>query len=139
MSRLQFSTSNFTLKEKPMDLELTLVSSDLDDEETQMMTRSICATINRDTPFDAAITEGKTGAGVKGDPITIGSIVLAVLGTGGGAAALINVFKSYMDRTKELCIKVKRPGGDEIEISSKNIDSTELKFAFDAFLDGTRQ
>ena len=118
-----------------MDLNLTLSSRDLDDDATQRLTRDICTTINEETNLNAAIPERAPQLGIRGDPITIGTIVLAVLGTGGGAAALINVFKSYIDRSRELSIKLTKPGGDEIEITSKNIDSEELKATLNLILE----
>ena len=117
-----------------MNINLMLESEDFDEDSIQNLTREICTTINRETDFDASIGEQKSAIGTKGDPITIGAIVLAVLGTGGGAAALINVFKSFVDRSKELSIKLKKQNGDEIEISSKNIDSNDVKSMMDQFL-----
>jgi hypothetical protein len=117
-----------------MNIELALTAEDLNEETLQGLTRELCTTINQQTNVRASLGEQKSGVGTKGDPITIGSIVLAVLGTGGGAVALINVFKSYVDRSKELCIKLKKPSGEEIELSSKNIDGDEIKSMLNDFL-----
>ena len=117
-----------------MIIDLALTADDLDEERLQGLTRELCTTINQETDVRASLGEEKSEVGLKGDPVTIGSIVLAVLGTGGGAVALINVFKSYVDRSKELCIKMKKPNGDELEFSSKNIDGDEIKSMLNEFL-----
>jgi hypothetical protein len=117
-----------------MDFNIVLAAPGLRDETIQHLTRQLCTTINQGEHLEASIPDENKVAGTKGDPITIGTIVLGVLGAGGGAAALINVFKSYLDRSKELCIKVKRATGDEIEITSKNIDSSQIKSTLDEFL-----
>jgi len=111
-----------------MNIVITLISPDKDEEKIHQLSRNFKAIIKKETPFTAsAYTETNPIPGEKGDPITIGTIVLTALGTGGAAAALIDVFKSYIGRNKELTIKIKRPDSDEIEISSKNIDVSEIK------------
>lgn len=128
-----------------MDINITLIAEGFDEELSQDLTRELCTTINKETEFYASLgnpeseiipslNEPKSNYKKRGDPITIGAIVLAVLGTGGGAAALINVFKSFVDKSKELSIRLKKQNGDEVEISSKNIDLIDIKSMMQEFL-----
>lgn len=119
-----------------MKINLILTAKDFDDVLSQDLTRDLCTAINNEEQIkiNASIGEQKSKEGEKGDPATIGAIVLAVLGTGGGAVALINVFKAFVDRNKEISIKLKKQSGDEIEINTKNIDSDEVKLMMDNIL-----
>jgi len=117
-----------------MNINLMLEAENFDEETIQTLTREVCTTINRETDFDASIGEQESKIGSKGDPVTTGQIILAILGTGGGAVALINVFKSFFDRSKELSIKLKKQDGDEIEISAKNINTSDVKSMLDELL-----
>lgn len=131
-----------------MTIELALMAENFREETVQSLASSICTTINNETDFVASMGEQKSELGSKGDPITVGTILLAVLGTGGGTAALINVFKSYVDRSKELTIRLKkqRDASEEqdgvgkkqddfdLEITSRNIDTTEIKLILDELL-----
>lgn len=117
-----------------MNINLTLRAEGFDEQIIQGLTRELCTTINQATNFEASLGEQRSEVGTRGDPITIGTIVIAVLGAGGGAAALINVFKTYVERSKEISIKLKKEGGNEIEVSSKNIDLDEVKSILNEFL-----
>jgi hypothetical protein len=117
-----------------LTINLTLSAQSVEEETIQQLTRELCQTINQQTEFDASIGERASDVGTKGDAVTIGQIALAVLGAGGGAAALIGVFKSYVERSKELSIKLKKTNGEEIEVSSKNIDTDEIRSYLKDFL-----
>ena len=117
-----------------MTINLTLNGPLIGQETIQQLTRDLCATINQQTDLKASIGERSAGISIRGDPVTIGQIALAIVGVGGGATALIGVFKSYVERSKELRIKLKKTSGDEIEVSSKNIDTDEIKSFLNEFL-----
>jgi len=110
-----------------LNINLTLRAESMEEGAVQQLTRDLCSTLNQQRDIDASIKEGSVGVGTRGDIVAIGQIALAILGAGGGATALIGVFKSYVERSKELSIKMKKPNGDEIEVSSKNIDTDEIR------------
>ena len=117
-----------------MNIRLKIQGEDFHDEALQNLTEEICLKINRETDFQASLKESENKSGTKGEPIAIGEIILAVLGTGGAAVALINVFKSFVERSSELSVKLKKQNGGELEINSKNINSNEIKSIIDGFL-----
>jgi len=108
---------------------LIISSSETDPHNLQEITRDLCKTINRETDIEAAIPESPGVAGSKGDAITIGTIVLGFI-TGGGAVALINVLKAYIDRGNQLEMKFEMDGRS-LTINAKNVDSEEIDRTFE--------
>jgi Effector Associated Constant Component 1 len=117
-----------------MSVDLILAAEHLDEETIQTLTRELCTIINRETDLQASMDERETKIGTRGDPVTVGTILLAAVGSGGAVVALINVLKSYVDRSPELVIDVKTKSGDRIKISSKNVDAAEVKSALNTIL-----
>jgi hypothetical protein len=72
-----------------------------------------------------AVEPAEVVPGAKGDPITIGTIVLALI-TSGSVVALINCFRGIFARERSLTISVKAPDGREVKINSKNINDESL-------------
>jgi hypothetical protein len=108
---------------------LIISSSETDPHNLQEVTRDLCKTINRETDIEAAIPESPGVAGSKGDAITIGTIVLGFI-TGGGAVALINVLKAYIDRGSQLEVKFEM-NRRSLTINAKNVDSEEIDRTFE--------
>lgn len=108
---------------------LIISSSETDPHNLQEVTRDLCKTINRETDIEAAISESPGVAGSKGDAITIGTIVLSFI-TGGGAVALINVLKAYIDRGNQLEMKFEM-NDKSLTINAKNVDSEEIDRTFE--------
>jgi hypothetical protein len=116
-----------------MYINLTIRCEEFNDENLQNLTREICQSINLETAFESSLQVNESQNGMKGDSVAIGEIALAVLGSGGALVTLISVFKSFVERTKELSIKMKKQNGEEFEITSKNIDSAEINSMIDKF------
>jgi hypothetical protein len=117
-----------------MHINLTILCDGLNDENLQNLSRDICQSINLEVGFEASLQNSESRDGMKGDSISIGEISLAILGSGGALVTLIGVFKSFIERSRELSFKIKKPDGEELEITSKNIDSAEIKSMIDEFL-----
>ena len=108
-----------------MDATLVFACDGLSNEELLRLTREICATINSSVNADAALAQGLSEAGSKGDPVTVGTIVMTLIGSGGIAVALVQVLKSYLEREKHLRIKVKGKNGQEIELDGSNLTHSQ--------------
>ena len=113
----------------PQSAALIISSSETGPDKLQEVTRDLCKTINRETDIEAAIPESPGVPGSKGDAITIGTIGLGFI-TGGGAVALINVLKAYMDRGNQLEMKFEKDGRS-LTINAKNVDSEEIDRTFE--------
>jgi hypothetical protein len=63
--------------------------------------------------------------GERGEPITPGVLVLGLV-TSGAVTALIGCFKAYLSRERALIIKLKCPGGTQLEVTARNVDTAAL-------------
>src|ERR1051325_11465199 len=104
-----------------MNITMSLVSTELDEQMLQGVAQELCATINEETPATAAIAEQpSTGeAGHKGDLVSIGTLVLGLLGSGG-------VLKSYMERGCPIEIEMERPDGKKLKIKADNVGADKI-------------
>jgi len=113
-----------------MEIELQLSSTDLSDDELDALARQLANTITDETDVAAALQEGDSEPGAKGDPITIGSLVLTFISSG-AAIALFEVFKTYFARESSLNIALKRSDGTEVSVSAQNLKPEQLQGTID--------
>jgi hypothetical protein len=109
-----------------MSLMLNLSSTDLDEEELHQLTQELCESIASETEITAEIPSGAVVQGTKGDPITLGVIVLAFL-TSGSAVALFEIFKAYFNRQPSLTIKMTKADGTPFEMTAQNIKLEQIQ------------
>jgi isocitrate/isopropylmalate dehydrogenase len=65
--------------------------------------------------------------GNKGDAITIGTIILLLLGGKGIAAKLIEVLKAYIERGNRLEFEFKKADGESISLKTENFRQRDVK------------
>lgn len=92
-----------------------------------VLTREIIQTINSETVISSQILEHPSITGAKGEPITMGVLILSFLSSGGVAVALIGVLKSYFDRVSNLTIEVKRSDGSQVSLSAQNMKPEQIE------------
>lgn len=111
-----------------MSIFLSLSSTYLSDEDIQALTYDLCAVLRREIDENAKLAEQPlSSAGTKGDPVTIGTIILTLIGSGGVAVTLINVLKSYIERGQHLKINIKGKNGETIEVSADNLRPEQIE------------
>jgi hypothetical protein len=71
---------------------------------------------------------GPTVEGERGDISLLGQLALGLVSTG-AVTALIECLKAYLSRERELAIKLTRPDGMMVEITSRNIDTDAVRDA----------
>ncbi len=108
-----------------MNSTLQLTASDLSDEDLQKLTLELSKTLNDETEAKATIPEKPGGPGSKGDPITLGTIILAALSSG-TVVALFNVLKSYIERKPSLEIEFKREDGQHLKIKAEQLSKDQI-------------
>ncbi len=108
-----------------MDSTLQLTASDLSDEDLQKLTRELSKTLNDETEAKATLPEETGGPGSKGDPITLGTIILTALSSG-TVVALFNVLKSYIERKSSLAIEFKRKDGQQLKIKAEQLNKHQI-------------
>jgi hypothetical protein len=107
-----------------MAIELTLISHEIKGGAFEDITQDFCNTLVQDAKIDAKLKSSEPKEGAKGEPITLGVIILAFI-TSGAAVALFNVFSQYFDRSSTLEFSLKKKNGDSISFKSKNVTQEE--------------
>lgn len=101
-------------------MKLLLSTPELDTETLHQLTLDCCRTINAETELEARVAEEAPRPGAKGDPVTIGAIVLAFV-TSGAAAKLCGVLSSYFERSSTLEVAFERGDGQRISVKAENL------------------
>jgi Effector Associated Constant Component 1 len=74
------------------------------------------------TPPAAAPEPGK-----RGDPITLGAVIIAAVSGGGALTALVSTIGSYLARDRRTEVEVATPDGRKLRISSQPFNHKELE------------
>ncbi len=109
-----------------MEFKLMMSSETASDSNLQDLTRELCRDLNDKTDVAAKIPKGTPKPGEKGDPITIGTILLSFL-TGGAAVAMFDVLKAYIQRNKSLVFKIVGPHGEVVEVRGENLTKKQFE------------
>lgn len=110
-------------------LTVTLCA-DIPDARLAQLTRELERDLSR-AGIQARPVDAPPAPGKRGEPITLGVIVLALV-TSGTVKALIECVKAYLSRERALTIKVARADGAQIEITSRNVDAPAVREALEA-------
>jgi len=104
-----------------MDLNLTISCDELDDSRLDAMTRAVTRSL-QDEGLDAAVARTADSVpGTKGDAVTIGTIALSLIGSGGVAVTLLQVLKAYLERKSTLCFKITHPDGRNVSYPAHEV------------------
>src|ERR1044072_8799262 len=106
---------------------MTVATDDLDVEEVHDLTFYLCATFNSDCDAEAAVPSGEREERTKGDAVTVGTIILTLLGGGGAVVSLINVLKSYFERGHHFDVNLKREDGRELTVKADNLNDRQVE------------
>ena len=108
-----------------MNQNLIIRSGQLEPAEVQAMARELAGSINRHTAAQASLPNGATRPGERGDPVTLGAIVLSVI-TSGTAVALFQVIKAYFERDESLEMAFEGPEGRKLTIKAENMSAERI-------------
>ncbi|MEJ2366392.1 MAG: hypothetical protein P8017_17290 [Deltaproteobacteria bacterium] len=108
-----------------MDTTLKIHSHDLDPEDLQRLTRELSRTLKQETGVNTTMPEGPAGPGARGDPITLGTIIITALSSG-TVVALFHVLKSYFERKPTLEIEFQRPDGNTFKIRAETLGQAQV-------------
>jgi hypothetical protein len=117
------------------DILVRLVASD-DEEKSFFLSREFSSDVARlsgivsHAPPAAAAEPGK-----RGDPITMGAIVIAAVSGSGALTALVNTIGSYLARDHRTEVEIQTPDGRKVRISSQAFKRAELERTLRPLLD----
>jgi Effector Associated Constant Component 1 len=109
------------------EIVVRLVAGD-DEERSFFLSREFSSDIARlpgvstHAPPPAAAEPGK-----RGDPITLGAIIIAAVSGGGALTALVSTIGSYLARDRRTEVEVATPDGRKVRISSQAFNQKELE------------
>jgi hypothetical protein len=112
------------------DLLLNL-SAELPERRMAQITRDLSRDLSREGISSKTMDWQRSEPGARGDPVTIGVIALALV-TGGTIKDLIKCLTANLSKEKGLKVKVTRPDGLLVEITSKNVGTAAVQEALEA-------
>jgi hypothetical protein len=118
--RVSFSRSDV------MSIALFISSTELSDDRIQDLTLDLCGTLNRETDIEAELPKSTAKKGSRGEPITLGLILLTIIKSG-SVVAFLSVLRSYLDREPSIKMSIKQEDGTEITIDAKNMNSDQIR------------
>jgi len=107
-------------------VNLQLSSEKMRNDQIQSLTRDLFLTLSKQKSIKPKMPEGISVPGKKGEPITIGLLVLTFI-TSGAAVALLEVIKAYLIREKSLKITIKKTDGTGITLNAQNINDEQIR------------
>src|SRR5271156_468971 len=106
------------------------LSADIPDTRLAQLTRDLERDLSR-AGILARPVEAPPVPGEKGEPITLGVLVLALIASG-TVKAMIECFKAYLSRERTLTIKLTRADVTPVEINARNVDTPTVRDALEA-------
>jgi hypothetical protein len=108
------------------ELTLTIGCDELDDSRVDAMARGMARSL-REAGVDAAPAPASDiTPGAKGDPVTLGTIVFALIGSGGVAVTLLQVLKAYLERKSTLRFEITRADGRKVSLDATWFSPAQL-------------
>jgi hypothetical protein len=107
---------------------MTVACAERSGADLQELVQDLAADFNQVQGADAALEEGATKKGARGDVISLGNILITFISSGAAVAA-INVLKTYFEREPALTVKFKGADGEEVELDAKRLSDDNTKRA----------
>jgi hypothetical protein len=109
------------------DTSLTLSLPGIPDARLAQLTRDLERDLSR-AGIQARPVGVPLAPGERGNPITLGVLVLALI-TSGAVTAMIECFKVYFSRERTLTIKFTDTDGTPVEVTGQNLDTPAVREA----------
>ena len=125
-SLLPAPLKGFEMPKSP-DISLQLHCSELDDSRLQTLTYDLTKSLRGQDFCTVKTGEKSPEAGKKGDPVAIGTVILTLIGSGGVAVKLIDMFRPYFERKPQLKVEFSRPDGKKVVIAAESVSTKQLR------------
>lgn len=114
----------------PTEVSLRLRCDDFDSSRLQAATRDLAKTLGDQNVGTVRLAESPPQPGGKGDPVAIGNILLALIGSGGIAVTLVQVLKAYVERKASMIFELTRADGKKVVLNAENLGKGQLNETF---------
>lgn len=109
-----------------MSVTLSINSSELNAEDIHELALDLSRTLEQEADISANLAEGTSEAGTKGEPITVGVLILTVLKSS-VVASMFGVLKSYFERNSTLEMEFQRGDGSKLKIKAENVRPDQIE------------
>ena len=109
------------------DIILKLECADYDDSRIDAVTRDLARGLREEGVGAAMASQGDAAPGKKGDPVTIGAIVLTLIQTGGVAVTLLQVLKAYLARKSTMRFELTRADGRKVSLDASWFNKAQME------------
>lgn len=107
---------------------LKLDCADLDPDRLHAISGDLARSLRAEGIAEATLHREEGAPGQKGDAVTIGTIVLTLIQTGGVAVTLLQVLrKAYLARKSTLRFELARADGRKVSLETESFDSKQLE------------
>jgi hypothetical protein len=110
-----------------MNAILHLHDNAMSEEGIQELTFELKNSVNQHTDLTAQLPEEAGGVGTKGDPVTIGQILLAAVGGGGAIATLMPVLQTYFERKPSIKIELDMGDGRTLKFEAEHMQPEQIQ------------
>ena len=108
-----------------MDMHLTIGDPTLDAEDLQALAVELGRSIATHTDADASLVTGAAKPGTKGDPITLGTLALALI-TSGTVTGLVTVLQTFVARRPSIEFEVSRKDGEVLKLKAEHLRAGQV-------------
>jgi hypothetical protein len=106
---------------------LTLDCADLDPDRLHAISGDLARSLRAEGIAEATLHREEGAPGQKGDAVTIGTIVLTLIQTGGVAVTLLQVLKAYLARKSTLRFELARADGRKVSLETESFDNKQIE------------
>jgi hypothetical protein len=114
------------MAERVMSAQLSISPNSLEPEDLDRLSRDLERQLTETGGVAFSPTPPLVASGQRGDPVTIGTLLLAAV-TSGTVSALFNIIKSFVDRGLDLTFEGTGSDGKPIKIAMKGIKLTKFR------------
>ena len=111
---------------KETTIALSVRSTGVDESRMQALTRDLARALRDERVGKVARAEHDATHGKKGDPVTIGEIVLTLIGSGGAVMSLLQILRAFIERQKSLVFEISR-NDKKLTLNATNLSQKELR------------
>jgi hypothetical protein len=106
---------------------LKLDCADLDPDRLHAISGDLARSLRAEGIAEATLHREEGAPGQKGDAVTIGTIVLTLIQTGGVAVTLLQVLKAYLARKSTLRFELARADGRKVSLETESFDNKQIE------------
>jgi hypothetical protein len=106
------------------EIVVRLLAGD-DEERSFFLSQEFSSDVARLPGVSSHAPSASPDPGKRGDPITLGAIIIAAVSGGGALTALVSTIGSYLARDRRTEVEVATPDGRKLRISSQKFQQKE--------------